>query len=45
VAGDYSRGQLALEGAIDIPAVKDKIKEVMEGGERAFRLRSEKYGF
>jgi type III restriction enzyme len=44
-AGDHSAGEIKLEGAIDIPAVRDEITVVMEGGEKAFRLRKEKYGF
>jgi type III restriction enzyme len=44
-AGDYSAGRIKLEGAIDIPSVRDEITVVMEGGEKAFRLRKEKYGF
>jgi len=43
--GDQSGGRVKLEGAIDIPAVRDEITRVMEGGEKAFRLRKEKYGF
>lgn len=45
VAGDYSRGQIANEGAIDIPEIREAIKAVMEGGEKAFKLRLAKYGF
>jgi chromosome segregation protein len=44
-AGDHSAGKIKLEGAIDIPAVREEITVVMEGGEKAFRLRKEKYGF
>jgi energy-coupling factor transporter ATP-binding protein EcfA2 len=44
-AGDQSRGTIAGEGAIDIPQVRDAIKRIMEGGEAAFNLRREKYGF
>lgn len=44
-AGDQSRGTIVAEGAIDIPAVRDSIKRIMEGGEAAFNLRKEKYGF
>lgn len=44
-AGDQSGGQIKLRGAIDIPEVRKEITVVMEGGERAFRLRKEKYGF
>ena len=44
-AGDQSRGTIAGEGAIDVPKVRDAIKAIMEGGEAAFNLRREKYGF
>lgn len=44
-AGDQSRGTIAGEGAIDVPEVCDAIKRIMEGGEAAFNLRKEKYGF
>lgn len=44
-AGDQSRGTIAGEGAIDMPDVREAIKRIMEGGEAAFNLRKEKYGF
>jgi type III restriction enzyme len=44
-AGDHSGGTIKLQGAIDIPRVREEITQVMEGGEKAFRLRKEKYGF
>ena len=44
-AGDQSGAQIKLRGAIDIPKVRSEITVVMEGGEKAFRLRKEKYGF
>lgn len=43
--GDQSAGHIKREGAIDVASVRDEITSVMEGGERAFRLRKEKYGF
>jgi len=43
--GDQSRGVIAGTGAIDMPDVREAIKKIMEGGEAAFRLRREKYGF
>ena len=43
--GDQSRGTIAGEGAIDVDNVRDAIKQIMEGGEEAFNLRREKYGF
>lgn len=45
IAGDYSRGHVANEGAIDIPEISDSIQTIMEGGEKAFKLRLDKYGF
>ncbi|HVW07491.1 MAG TPA: AAA family ATPase [Bryobacteraceae bacterium] len=44
-AGDQSRGTIAGEGAIDMVPARDAIKRIMEGGEAAFNLRKEKYGF
>jgi hypothetical protein len=43
--GDQSAGHIKYEGAIDVSNVRTAITSVMEGGERAFRLRKEKYGF
>ena len=43
--GDQSRGTIAGEGAIDVDIVRNAIKQIMEGGEAAFNLRREKYGF
>jgi chromosome segregation protein len=45
MTGDQSGGTIAGEGAIDVPDVRDAIKRIMEGGEAAFNLRKEKYGF
>ena len=39
------QANIDLEGAIDIPKVRDRITGVMEGGEKAFNLRKAKYGF
>ena len=44
-AGDHNAGTIANAGAIDIKRLRDAITSIMEGGERAFRLRQEKYGF
>ena len=44
-AGNQTRGMIKAEGAIDTKPVRDEITAVMEGGEKAFRLRKEKYGF
>jgi chromosome segregation protein len=45
VRGEQSRGEVKHQGAIDVPEIRDAITRVMEGGERAFRLRANKYGF
>lgn len=43
--GDQSAGHVKAQGAIDVETVRHEITAVMEGGEKAFRLRKEKYGF
>lgn len=43
--GNYSLGHIKVEGAIDDVNVKKEITTIMEGGERAFKLRQAKYGF
>jgi type III restriction enzyme len=45
VTGDQSKGEVKKEGAIDIPDIRTEITKVMEGGEKAFKLRRDKYGF
>jgi len=40
-----TRGIIKAEGAIDSTIIRNEITSVMEGGEKAFRLRKEKYGF
>ena len=44
-AVDQSRGMIAGQGAIDVDDVREAIKKIMEGGEEAFNLRKDKYGF
>ena len=44
-AGDQSGGRIAGKGAIDVNDVREAIKKIMEGGEAAFNLRKDKYGF
>ena len=44
VTQDASR-EIACAGAIDTASVCDKITETMEGGEKAFRDRKDKYGY
>jgi len=43
--GDRTKGRIAGEGAIDRPPIREAIKNIMEGGEEAFELRRQKYGF
>lgn len=42
---DQSEGHIEVRGSIDVSEVRDEVTRVMEGGERAFRLRKDKYGF
>ncbi|MFH1109772.1 MAG: AAA family ATPase [Planctomycetota bacterium] len=43
--GDRTKGCIAATGAIDRPQIREGIKSVIEGGEAAFELRRQKYGF
>lgn len=45
VSGDQSKGGIKIQGAIDVNDIRYEITRVMEGGEEAFKLRKEKYGF
>ena len=45
VTADQSKGEIKKLGAIDIEEIRNEITAVMEGGEEAFKLRKEKYGF
>jgi len=45
IEADQTKGTIDNQGAIDIPTIKEEITRIMEGGERAFKLRKEKYGF
>jgi type III restriction enzyme len=38
-------GSIVDTGAIDVESIREQITEIMEGGEEAFELRREKYGF
>ncbi|MDD4438657.1 MAG: AAA family ATPase [Tissierellia bacterium] len=40
-----TRGIIKEEGAIDKKVIRGEITAVMEGGEKAFKLRKDKYGF
>ncbi len=44
-SGDHSMGRIAGTGAIDVNEIRGRITQVMEGGEKAFILRKDKYGF
>ena len=44
-AGDQTAGTIKLSGAIDNEKIRKEITTVTEGGEEAFKLRKEKYGF
>ena len=42
---EQTKGYVKYQSSIDSQDVKKEITSVMEGGERAFKLRKEKYGF
>ncbi len=44
-SGSQTRGIIKAEGAIDFKVIREEITSVMEGGEKAFKLRKNKYGF
>lgn len=44
-SGDHSGGQIKYRGAIDVEQIRDEVKRVMEGGERAFQLRKANMAF
>jgi type III restriction enzyme len=44
-SGDQTGGQIKNTGAIDNKQIREEITLVTEGGEAAFKLRMEKYGF
>ena len=44
-SSQQTQGKIKYEGAIDNPEIKKEITLIMEGGEKAFKLRKEKYGF
>lgn len=43
--GSQAGGRIKKEGAIDTQQIRKEITSVMEGGEKAFILRKDKYGF
>lgn len=40
-----TRGIIKEEGAIDKEKIRNEVTSIMEGGEKAFKLRKDKYGF
>ncbi len=42
-----SHAQMPAEaqGSIDVPAIRESVAEILEGGREAFSQRKEKYGF
>jgi chromosome segregation protein len=44
-SSQQTQGEVKYEGAIDNQEIKKEITLIMEGGEKAFKLRKEKYGF
>ncbi len=42
---NQTKGHIKYEGSIDNKEIRNEITSIMEGGERAFKLRKEKYGF
>jgi ABC-type dipeptide/oligopeptide/nickel transport system ATPase component len=46
-SSDGSHAQMPAEaqGSIDVPAIRERVAEILEGGREAFSQRKEKYGF
>lgn len=46
-SADGSHAQMTAEaqGSIDVPAIRERVAEILEGGREAFSQRREKYGF
>lgn len=44
-SSQQTQGEVKYEGAIDNQEIRKEITLIMEGGEKAFKLRQEKYGF
>ena len=42
---DRAEMPVELQGSIDIPAIRDQVASILEGGKEAFMQRKEKYGF
>ncbi len=44
-SGEHAEMPLEAQGSIDIPAIRDQVASILEGGKEAFMQRKEKYGF
>ena len=44
-SGDRAEMPVEAQGSIDIPAIRDQVASILEGGKEAFMQRKEKYGF
>ena len=44
-SGDRADMPVEAQGSIDIPAIRDHVTSILEGGKEAFMQRKEKYGF
>ena len=44
-SGDRAEMPAEAQGSIDIPAIRDQVARILEGGKEAFMQRKEKYGF
>ena len=42
---DRAEMPVEAQGSIDIPAIRDQVASILEGGKEAFMQRKEKYGF
>ena len=42
---DHAEMTVDAQGSIDIPAIRDQVASILEGGKEAFMQRKEKYGF
>lgn len=45
LAADANQGHVEVQGSIEETAVRDAIVRILDGGEDAFKLRKQKYGF
>lgn len=44
-SGDRAEMPVEAQGSIDIPAIRDQVASILEGGKEAFMQRKEKYGY